>query len=69
MERNGCRFKDVKELREARGLTQVKFSKLIGLAQTTISLNERGRPSAAYILAVAKALKITVEELLEDEIS
>jgi len=42
---------------------------LTGLAQSTIVLNEQGQPSDRYIIALAKALRITVEDLLDPRIT
>lgn len=66
MPEHDCRFQ---RLRLAAGLTQVELADLTGLAQSTIVLNEQGQPSDRYIIALAKALRITVEDLLDPRIT
>jgi transcriptional regulator with XRE-family HTH domain len=52
-------------LRKARELSQEKFADLCGFDRTYVSGIERGRrnPSLSAIEVLAKALKISVEEL------
>ena len=57
----------VRELRKARGLSQEAFASLCGLDRTYISGVERGvrNVSLVNLSALAKALKISVAELLK----
>lgn len=59
-----------KEIRERRGLTVVELAALTGLARQTIYNVEQQltpRPSADVVVKIARALDVTVEELLEPE--
>lgn len=58
--------KKLLELRKARGLTQVELAELTGSTQRAISYyeNEAGYPPATAIMALAKALRVTTDELL-----
>ena len=58
--------KGLLELRKARGLTQVELAELTGSTQRAISYyeNEAGYPPAAAIIVLAKALRVTTDELL-----
>ncbi|WP_082797732.1 helix-turn-helix domain-containing protein [Collimonas arenae] len=55
----------IRELRKERGLSQEGFADLCGFDRTYISGIERGlrNPSLIAIGALAKALKVSVEEL------
>ncbi len=57
----------LKELREARDITQMKLAELINVPQSTIATWETGRafPRAEKLPAIAKALGCTVDELLQ----
>ena len=60
----------IKTLRERQGLTQAEFSSLIGEKRTTVAMWEVGKfnPVAVKLPKVAKALGVTIDELLtEDE--
>ena len=54
------------ELRRARGLTQVRLAELAGTTQRAISYyeNDDGFPPAAAIIDLARALKVSADELL-----
>jgi transcriptional regulator with XRE-family HTH domain len=53
-------------VRKARGLTQVQLAKAAGTTQRAISYYETddGIPPAAAVIALAKALRVTSDELL-----
>ena len=53
-------------LRQARGLTQIELGKMVGLTQRVISHYETRVkfPPTQIIPALAKALKVTTDELL-----
>lgn len=56
----------VKSLRKARGLTQGELARAIGIKQPSLSELEQGEskePSAATLLAVARALQVSAEWL------
>jgi len=57
----------IRKLRKDRGLSQDGFADLCGFDRTYISGIERGRrnPSLFAIEALAKALRVTVSELLD----
>jgi transcriptional regulator with XRE-family HTH domain len=57
----------IRKLRKDRGLSQDGFADLCGFDRTYISGIERGRrnPSLLTIEALAKALSVTVAELLD----
>jgi len=54
------------ELRKARGLTQIELAELTGSTQRAISYyeNEAGYPPTAAIIALARALHVTTDQLL-----
>jgi transcriptional regulator with XRE-family HTH domain len=58
--------KNVKQLREARGLTQQQIAKLAGLPRATWTHLESGaaNPTVAVLHRAASALQVTLEELL-----
>ena len=58
--------KNVKQLREARGLTQQQISKLGGVPRATWAHLESGEanPTLAVLNRAASALQVTIEELL-----
>ena len=53
-------------LRKARGFTQVELAKAIDATQRSVSYyeNDDGIPPASVVMALAKALKISTDELL-----
>ena len=57
----------LKEIREARNITQMELAVLINVPQSTIATWETGRafPRAEKLPAIAKALSCTVDELLQ----
>jgi predicted transcriptional regulator len=56
----------LQEIRRARGLTQVELGKKLSMSQGLISGYERGRlrMSAGVVVAFAKALKVSSDEIL-----
>src|SRR5688572_12203735 len=57
---------NIKQLREARGLTQQRISKLAGIPRPTWANLETGgaNPTLAVLVKVAGALQVTLEELI-----
>ena len=55
----------LRELREAKGLTQAQLADLIGVSRKTVNTVENGVfvPSTVVALKLAKALGSSVEEL------
>jgi len=53
-------------LRKARGLTQVQLARLAGTTQRAVSYyeNEAGFPPAPAVIQLARALRVTTDELL-----
>jgi transcriptional regulator with XRE-family HTH domain len=53
-------------VRKARGLTQVQLARLAGTTQRAISYyeNEAGFPPAPAVIQLARALRVTTDELL-----
>ncbi|MBL8112218.1 MAG: helix-turn-helix transcriptional regulator [Acidobacteria bacterium] len=60
--------RNVRQLREARGMTQAQVSKLAGLPRATWAHLESGgaNPTLNVLLGAATALQVTVEELLAE---
>ena len=59
---------NLKRFREEKGLSQQRLSDISGVARNTISLievNKRISPGINIIKSLAKALNITVEELIK----
>ncbi len=58
--------RNVKQLRQARGLTQAQISKLTGLPRATWSNLESGaaNPTLSVLHKVAHALQVTLEEIV-----
>ena len=61
--------KIIKELREKQNLTQIEFAEVIGVSDKTISKWETGKglPDISLIEPLAKALKVSVIELMNGE--
>lgn len=61
--------KIIKELREKQNLTQIEFAEDIGVSDKTISKWETGKglPDISLIEPLAKALKVSVIELMNGE--
>ena len=61
-------MKDIKKLREERGLSQKELAEKSGIAQSAISYIENKRTNSEIytIVRLAKALGVTVEYLLEE---
>ena len=59
----------VKEMREAKNMTQAQFSQLVGVPQQTISALERGstQPQLFNLVKIAGALGCTIDELVGEE--
>lgn len=59
--------RNIKRLREERGLTQVGLGRLCGLTQPQISLYESGSdvPEVGQLLKLARGLLVTMETLVE----
>lgn len=55
----------VRELRQAKGLSQDEFGDKVGVSRQTVSSIEQGRynPTLALALRVARYFKIPVEEV------
>ncbi len=53
-------------LRKARGLTQLQVAKALGTTQRTVSYyeNQGGSPPAYVVVALAKLLRVSADELL-----
>ena len=62
--------KRIRDLREERGLTQREVARRAGLTPSGVGFIEHGQtrnPSAETVVAIARALGVPVEELLEVE--
>jgi len=62
--------KNIKGLRKKRKLSQEKLARLTDISLNTLTKIESGftkRPSIQTIKKIAKALKISIDELVEDE--
>ena len=57
---------NLRYIRERRGLTQVQVAKLAGLPRSTVSQVETGagNPTLAVLVSLARALGVSIEELL-----
>ena len=55
----------LKDLRAARGLTQAELAQMAGVSRKTINTVENGVfvPSTILALTLARALKVTVEDI------
>lgn len=58
--------RNIRQLREARGLSQAQIAKLAGIPRPTWSTLERGdgNPTLAVLLKAATALQVSIEELV-----
>jgi transcriptional regulator with XRE-family HTH domain len=68
-DKEGARLgRNVKQLREARGLTQQQIAKLAGLPRATWSHIETGaaNPTLSVLLRLAHALQVSLEELVAE---
>ncbi len=61
--------KFIKDMRKAQGLTQRELAERLGISEKTVSKWETGKglPDAGLMLPLAKALDISVNELLSGE--
>ena len=59
---------NIKKLREAAGISQMRLSEMINVPQSTIASWETGRalPRADKLPLIAKALGCTVDDLLKE---
>lgn len=59
----------IKEVREAAGLNQRQLSRLAGLDPANLNSYEQGRltPSVATLLRIARALGVSLDELVSVE--
>ena len=64
---NGGENIKVAEIRKERGLTQARLSDLSGVSRVTIARFETGKcsPSLETLDKLARALNITIDELVE----
>ena len=60
----------IRELRQAKGWTQVELSRRSGVVQSVISDVECGKRNAGVytMLKIAKTLEVTLDEILTDEV-
>ena len=58
--------KNLKMLREDKGLGQVELAKVLGVAKSTISLWENGlrEPLLSSLVAIAYYFKISIDEIV-----
>lgn len=58
----------IKALRLEKGLTQPQLADLVGVSKGMISVweNDINEPKATYLKALANALDVTVDQLLND---
>ena len=58
----------IKALRLEKGLTQPQLADLVGVSKVMISVweNDINEPKATYLKALANALDVTVDQLLND---
>lgn len=58
----------IKALRLEKGLTQPQLADLVGVSKGMISIweNNINEPKATYLKALASALDVTVDQLLND---
>lgn len=61
---------NIKQIRQQLGLSQGRLSDISGVPQTTISTIERGAtPNVNITNRIAKALHVSMEELLPKEVT
>lgn len=61
--------RSIKRFREKKGLTQDKLARLADIPYTTLTKVETGvikQPSVQTVAKIAKALSITVDELIKE---
>jgi len=60
---------NIKKLREAAGISQMRLSEMINVPQPTIASWETGRalPRAEKLPLIAKALNCTIDDLLKTD--
>jgi len=61
--------KNIKKIREKRKLTQDKLARLADVPYTSLTKIETGvikRPSVQVVVKIARALNITIEELVNE---
>lgn len=56
---------DVRELREAKGLTQAQLGQALGVSRQSVNSIEKGKydPSLPLAIAIARYFGLTVEEI------
>ncbi len=61
----------IAQLRKAQGLTQTQLGETLGISQQTLAHYEVGRLRVAVIMlpALAKALAVSVEELVDEPVT
>ena len=63
-------MKDLRKLREERGMSQRKLAKKSGVSQSAISKLERNKTRASYLYTIenlALGLDVNVSDLFEDD--
>lgn len=65
--KDNLNFKNMQSLREAKNITQVKLSLMVGVSQQSITYYETNTrtPSLPVALKIAKALNTSIEGLLD----
>lgn len=61
--------KNIKKIRQKRKLTQDKLARLADVSYTSLTKIETGvikRPSVQVVVKIARALNITIEELVKE---
>ncbi len=61
--------KNIKKIRQKRKLTQDKLARLADVSYTSLTKIETGvikRPSVQVVVKIARALHITIEELVKE---
>ena len=68
MENEKVNLKNMQKLREAKRITQVKLSMLVGVSQQSITYYESNTrtPSLAVALRIAKILNTSIEGLIDE---
>lgn len=60
-------FDKIKELCRAKGITIAELERMAGIVPTTMTKWKKISPSVDKVARVAKALGVTIEELLPDD--